>query len=110
MAITPYLLYQDAGAAIAWLSKAFGFSLAGTPHIDRAGRVTHAELKLGDAVLLLGSPGAAFKNPQAVGHATQSLYVDVENVDAHYVRAMAAGATTIEAPADTSYGARRYGA
>lgn len=110
MAITPYLLYQDAGAAIAWLSAAFGLALSGTPHRDPTGRVTHAEMKLGEAWLFLGSPGADFKNPKLVGHATQSLYVDVENVDAHYARAVAAGATTIEEPTDTSYGARRYGA
>jgi uncharacterized glyoxalase superfamily protein PhnB len=110
MAITPYLLYQDAGAAVAWLAKAFGLRPSGTAYKDGAGRVTHAEMKLGDALLMLGSPGADFKNPKALGHATHNLYVDVDNVAAHYARARKAGATIIEEPKDTPYGARRYGA
>jgi uncharacterized glyoxalase superfamily protein PhnB len=110
MAITPYLLYRDAGAALTWLEKAFGLRRVGTPHKDGAGRVTHAEMKLGDGSLLLGSPGADFKNPKALGHATHNLYVDVARVDAHYARALQAGATIIEEPKDTPYGARRYGA
>ena len=44
------------------------------------------------------------------GHATQNLYVDVDDVDEHYARAVKAGATIIEEPKDTFYGARRYGA
>jgi hypothetical protein len=73
MAITPYLLYQTAGAAVAWLAKAFGRRPSGTAHQDDAGRVTHAELKFGNALLLLGSPGVDFKNPTALGHATHNL-------------------------------------
>ncbi len=110
MAITPYLLYQDADAATAWLAAAFGLTPAGAAQRDRAGRVTHAELRLGAALLFLGSPGADFKNPKAISHTTQSLYVDVENIEAHYARAVGAGATIIEEPTDTAYGARRYGA
>jgi len=110
MAITPYLLYQDAGAALAWLAKAFGLRKTGQALKDANGRVTHAEMALGNAVLLLGSPGPDFKNPKVLGHATQNLYVDVDNVDKHYARAAKAGAKIIEAPQDTSYGARRYGA
>ena len=110
MAITPYLLYRDAGAALEWLSEAFGLRKSGSPHQDAAGRVTHAQMRLGDAVLLLGSPGPDFRNPKALGHATQNLYVDVANVDKHYARAVKAGARVVEEPKDTFYGARRYGA
>jgi PhnB protein len=110
MAITPYLLYRDAGAALEWLSQAFGLRKTGASHHDAAGRVTHAQMRLGDAVLLLGSPGPDFRNPKALGHATQNLYVDVANVDKHYARAVKAGARVVEEPKDTFYGARRYGA
>jgi PhnB protein len=72
--------------------------------------VTHASLKLGDATVMLGSPGPDFRNPEALGGATQNLYVDVEDVDRHYERAREAGATIIEEPTDTFYGARRCGA
>jgi uncharacterized glyoxalase superfamily protein PhnB len=110
MAITPYLLYQDAGAALEWLSKAFGLRRCGTAYRDADGRVTHAEMKLGDAPLMLGSPGRDFKNPKRLGGATQNLYVDVDDVDRHYTRAVKAGATIIEDLKETFYGARRYGA
>jgi uncharacterized glyoxalase superfamily protein PhnB len=110
MAITPYLLYRDAGAAIGWLAKAFG--LRKTRHVFRGedGRVNHATMTLGEAVLMLGSPGADFQGPRAIGHVTQNLYVDVDDVDKHYARAVKAGAKVIEEPKDTFYGARRYGA
>jgi PhnB protein len=110
VAITPYLLYRDAGAAMTWLAKAFGLRTSGPAYRDAGGRVTHAEMKLGDALLMLGSPGPDFKGPKLVGHATQNLYVDVANVDRHYAQAVKAGARIVEEPKDTFYGARRYGA
>jgi uncharacterized glyoxalase superfamily protein PhnB len=110
MAITPYLLYRDAGEALEWLAKAFGLRRTGDVFAGADGRVSHGSMTLGGAVLLLGSPGPDFKNPKALGQATQNLYVDVDDVDRHYARAVAAGATIIEEPHDTFYGARRYGA
>jgi uncharacterized glyoxalase superfamily protein PhnB len=109
MAITPYLLYQDAGAAVDWLAKAFG--LRSDEVMKGAdGRVNHASMTFGEAVLMLGSPGPDFKGPRAIGHWTENLYVDVDDVQTHYARAIEAGATIIEEPKDTFYGARRYGA
>ena len=110
MAITPYLLYRDAGSALQWLSQAFGLRKFGPSNQDAAGRVTHAAMKLDGALVMLGSPGPDFKNPKALGHATQNLYVDVADVDKHYARAVEAGARIVEEPKDTFYGARRYGA
>jgi len=109
MAITAYLLYRDAGAAVDWLARAFGLEkddvLTGAD-----GRVNHASMKLGKAVLMLGSPGPDFKGPRALGAVTQNLYVDVTDIEAHHARAVEAGAAIIEEPKDTPYGARRYGA
>ena len=109
MAITPYLLYQDAAAAVDWLAKAFGLRpdevLKGPD-----GRVSHASMTFGKALLMFGSPGPDFKGPRAIGHWTANLYVDVDDVETHYARAVKAGATIIEQPRDTPYGARRYGA
>ena len=110
MAITPYLLYQDAGAAVDWLATAFGLRRMGDVFRGEDGRVNHAAMTFGKAVLMLGSPGADFKGPRLLGHVTQNLYVDVDNVDDHYARAVEAGARIIEEPKDTFYGARRYGA
>jgi uncharacterized glyoxalase superfamily protein PhnB len=109
MAITAYLLYRDAGAAVDWLARAFGLEkdevLTGAD-----GRVNHASMRLGKALLMLGSPGPDFQGPRALGHTTANLYVDVDDVDAHYARAVAAGASIVEEPKETFYGARRYGA
>jgi PhnB protein len=110
MAITPYLLYQDAGAAVDWLATAFGLRKTSDVFRGEDGRVNHASMTFGKAVLMLGSPGPDFKGPRALGHATQNLYVDVDKVDEHYARAVKAGARIIEEPKDTFYGARRYGA
>jgi len=110
MAITPYLLYRDAGAAVDWLVKAFGLSRTSGIMKGEDGRVSHATLRFGKAVVMLGSPGPDFKGPRAIGHATHNLYVDVDNVDKHYAHAIKAGATIIEELKETFYGARRYGA
>ena len=109
MAITPYLLYRDAGAAVDWLAKAFGLR---PDEVTKGadGRVGHASMTFGEALLMFGSPGPDFKGPRAIGHWTANLYVDVDDVEAHYARAVKAGATIIEEPKDTVYGARRYGA
>lgn len=110
MAITPYLLYRDAGAAVDWLAEAFGLHRSGEVFKGADGRVSHAAMTFGDAFVLLGSPGPDFPNPKTLGCATQNLYVDVEDVEKHYARAVKAGAKIIEEPKDTFYGARRYGA
>jgi uncharacterized glyoxalase superfamily protein PhnB len=106
--ITPYLLYEDGEAAIGFLSGAFGFR-----EVDRttggAGGL-HAELEVspGGGRIYLGQPPAGFENPAKVGR-TSLLYILVEDVDAHYERAQAAGATIIEEPNDLPFGHRRYG-
>jgi uncharacterized glyoxalase superfamily protein PhnB len=106
--ITPYLLYEDGEAAIEFLSGAFGFR-----EVDRttggAGGL-HAELEVspGGGRNYLGQPPAGFENPAKVGR-TSLLYVVVEDVDAHYERARAAGASIVEEPNDLPHGHRRYG-
>ena len=63
--VTPYLLYEDAGAAIEWLSKAFGFGEK--DRFEHEGRVAHAELDVGDgSTIFLGGPGGVYRNPKAV--------------------------------------------
>jgi uncharacterized glyoxalase superfamily protein PhnB len=109
MAITPYLLYEDAGAAIAWLEKAFGFEPVGPPLTDASGRVRHADLALGAHALMLGAPAGDYKSPLRLGQSTQLLYIDTDDVAASYRRAVDAGAKVVEEPTDTPYGARRFG-
>lgn len=108
--ITPYLLYEDAGAAIDFLTRAFGFTERMRMPNDQ-GKVTHAELEFEGAALMLGSPGGGFKSPKTSGvdsPAFVHLYVD--DVDAHYRHAKSAGAEISSEPEDQFYGDRSYGA
>jgi len=108
--LSPILLYEDVAAAIDWLAKAFGFEEDGWRYTGQDGKVNHASMSLGKAAIMLGYPGAEYKNPKRVGHATQILYVYVEDVDKHYEQAKKAGAAILQEPADQFYGDRRYGA
>lgn len=110
MAITPYLLYEDVGGALKFLAKAFGFRKQGAQMRGPDGKINHAAMQLGDAVIMMGCPGAGYRNPKRLGQSTQSLYVNVEDVDKHFERARKASARILEEPADTLYGHRRYGA
>jgi PhnB protein len=108
--IMPYLLYKDSGAAIEFLSTAFGFTekfrLEGED-----GRVGHAEMTIGgDGVIMFGSPPEpeGYKNPKELGGKTQGVYVYVDDVDVHYEHAKAAGATITRELEDQFYGDRSY--
>jgi PhnB protein len=106
--VTPYLLYEDGEAAIEFATRAFGFN-----EVDRATGAAgglHAELEVapGGGRVYLGQPPAGFRNPAKVGR-TSHVYVLVDQLDAHYERAKAAGATILEEPNDLPFGQRRYG-
>ena len=110
MAITPYLLYEDVGGALKFLAKAFEFRKSGAQMLGPGGKINHAAMRLGDDQIMMGCPGSDYRTPKRLGQATQSLYVNVDDVDKHFERARKAGATILEQPADTAYGHRRYGA
>jgi PhnB protein len=97
----PTLRYRNEHAAIDWLERAFGFERHAL-YTDDDGTLLHAELKLGPGILMLG---AAPESEEGFG-----VYVYVEDVDAHYARARAAGAEIVRPLAGTSYGTREYGA
>src|SRR5262245_24177406 len=87
--LTPYLLYNGVPAALRWLAKAFGFVEFGDRYKGPDGTVQHAAMQLQPKgeVFMLGCPGPQFKNPKALGTATQMMYINVENVDKHFQRA-----------------------
>jgi PhnB protein len=107
--ITPYLLYEDVGGALDWLAKAFGFRER-LRFVDEQGTVTHAEMSLADGVVMMGHPGPDYRSPKRLGQSTQQVHVYVDDVDAHFERAQAAGATIVAEPSDQPYGDRRYDA
>jgi uncharacterized glyoxalase superfamily protein PhnB len=102
--IYPTMRYRDAKAAIEWLSRAFGFEQVAV-HNGAAGKVVHAEMRLGTGVIMFG-PASEDSRP-AEG---EGVYVALDDVDAHYERARAAGAEITDELRDTDYGSRGYGA
>ncbi len=107
--IFPILRYEDARVAIRWLSAAFGF-VERCCMPDDGPFVRHAQLQLGENIIMLGSVRAddGIASPQASGAATQMLAVYVRDPDAHYDRANAAGAKILYPPKDTDFGSREY--
>jgi uncharacterized glyoxalase superfamily protein PhnB len=97
--IFPTMRFADADAALDWLASAFGFR-ADAVHRDDDGVVHHAELSLGAGSVMFGQG-----DPARTG-----VYVAVADADAHYARAVAAGAEITRPVADTPYGSREYGA
>lgn len=109
--IYPALSYRDAPAAIRWLHDAFGFeTLMEVANPD--GSIAHAEMSLGGAVIMLGSEKreSGWSSPLGLPAVNQSIYVAIDDPDAHFARARAAGAEILREPNDTDYGSREYGA
>jgi PhnB protein len=107
----PYLFYDDLAAAIAFLTGAFGFEEQFADRDD--GKVHHARLGRGGAVVMLGETGTyegymPRRSPSKSGSISSGIYVFVEDVDAHAERAKAAGAKITMAPADMHWGDRLY--
>ena len=108
--LTPYLLYRDVAQALEWLGTAFGFTEYGDRFEGPDGTVQHAAMRTSrkGEILMMGCPGPEYKNPRKIGSSTQMLYINVDDVDAHFRRAVEAGAEILERPTDTFYGDRRY--
>lgn len=102
--IYPTLRYKDAKGAIEWLSRAFGFEQVSV-HTGDEGKVVHAEMRLGTGVIMFGSAPDGSKPAEGEG-----VYVALDDVDAHYERAKAAGAEITYELRDTDYGSRGYSA
>jgi uncharacterized glyoxalase superfamily protein PhnB len=118
--IVPFIGYEDAAGAIEWLGRAFGFRENRSARYEEDGVITHAELDLDGATIYLSTPRdyasprrmretsdlarRAYDNPWVIdGH-----FVEVEDVDAHYRRAVEAGATILREPEEPGIGYRIY--
>jgi len=101
--LSPYLYYEDANAALDWLARVFGFQ-EHRRYVDSDGSVQEAELRAGDAVIMLTGVGEGYwKTQDAPGPVGHLCVVYVDDVDAHYRNAVAAGLTA-EPPSDKPYG------
>ena len=100
--VTPYLVVQGAGKLIDFMKAAFDAQeIFRMPMPD--GSIGHAEVRIGNSMVMLGESRDQWK----VMPTTLQLYV--EDVDAVYARAVAAGATPVAEPANQFYGDRRGG-
>ena len=100
--VTPYLMVREVARLIAFLEQAFGAKES--ERLRRPdGTIMHAEVRIGDSVVMMGE--ASNESEPRPG----SLYLYVEDTDAVYQRALAAGATSIMEPADQFYGDRNAG-
>ena len=105
--VTPYLIVEGASDAIDWYGKVLGTKER--MRMPMSGdRVGHAELELGDSVIMLADefPDMGARGPKAIGGSPVSILVYVADVDAVFDRAVKAGATAREEPLDKFYGDR----
>jgi uncharacterized glyoxalase superfamily protein PhnB len=103
--IFPVLRYRDPRGAIAFLRDALGFEPTAV-HPPEGEDVAHAELAFAGQHLMLGSEPAAGAEGRLQG--PLAPYLAVDDVDAHFERARAAGADVVYPPRDTDYGSREY--
>lgn len=120
--IVPFLGYEDAAAAIEWLERAFGFAEDRSARYEEDGAITHAELDIGGATIYVSTPRdyasphrmretselarRAYDNPWVI----DGYFVQVDDLDAHYERARASGATILREPEEPGIGHRIYSA
>jgi len=112
--LIPSLCYMDAPAAIAWLQEAFGF----TTHLvvpGEAGEIVHAQIKTSDGTQMLMIYSARQEEayrlqrpPKVLGGCNQCLYLVVQDVAAHHLHAVKAGAKITMPPTAQDYGGSCY--
>ena len=107
--ITPNLIIKDASKAIDWYKQALGANeLYRMPGPD--GRIMHAEIKIGDAVVMITDemPEMGGKGPQTLGGTPVSLMIYCEDCDALFNRAVGAGAS-VRMPLEDAFWGDRWG-
>jgi len=101
--VTPYLTIPSVPKLVEFLQQTFDAVVTEAPMKTPDGRVMHAEVRIGDSVVMMGEPPAE-KPPMPT-----MLYVMVPDVDATYRKALAAGGTSLREPTDEFYGHRSGG-
>jgi PhnB protein len=105
--ITPYLAVENAPEAIDFYKRALG-AKERVRMPGPGGSVMHAELEIGDSVVMLSDPfpQASTKPPKELGGTSVSIMVYVDNIDSLYKQAIDAGATSLMEPDDMFWGDR----
>ncbi|MGC2162833.1 MAG: VOC family protein [Silvibacterium sp.] len=104
--LLPHIAYRDVAEAVAWLSGTFGF----VEHFRYGDPVSGAQMKLGNAWIMVHRVRDGNLTPKQLGYGTQSLTVFVDQVEAHFAHAKSAGAKIVEDLHETVYGELQYGA
>ena len=104
---TPYLIIKGAADAIEFYKKAFGATEL-LRMADPQGRVGHAEIKIGDSVIMLADehPSMGYRGPRSLGGSSVSILLYLPDVDEVFARAVKAGAKAQRAVANQFYGDR----
>jgi uncharacterized glyoxalase superfamily protein PhnB len=105
--ITPHLVCANAVAAIEFYEKAFGAIDAGQM-LAPNGKLIHGMIRLGDSAIMLAeeTPQCHTLSPATLKGSSVTLHMYVQNADAAFERAVAAGATSVMPPADMFWGDR----
>jgi PhnB protein len=101
--VTPYILAQDAAKLIDFVKKAFNAKETERYSMPD-GTIGHAEIRIGDSVIMLADAQGAEYKPMAAG-----IHLYVEDCDATYKRSLEAGAKSVREPEDQFYGDRSAG-
>jgi uncharacterized glyoxalase superfamily protein PhnB len=109
--LTPYIVVSDARRAMDWYVEVFGAHRRGQPIVNADGTIGHAEVGLGDAVLMFSEasglwPDVPVRAPDSPATFSHSLHLEVGDVDATTERARHSGAVVEREPADQPYGRR----
>jgi PhnB protein len=102
--LTPYLIIDGAADAMEYYKKAFG--AVELFRMDHGGKIGHAEMKIGDSPFMLGDENAQYKGPKSLGGTPMMLMIYVDDVDAIYPQAIAAGGIEVKPLQDQFYGDR----
>lgn len=104
-AVLPHVTYRDLEKAIAWLSNAFGF----VEHYRYGNPLSGAQMRAGNAWIMVKQAGHENPTPKELGFGTQSLTVFIEDIEAHFEQAKSAKAAIVEDLHETEYGELQYG-
>jgi PhnB protein len=88
--VTPHLVLDNAAQALEWYKKALGAEEVAR-HVGPDGKIMHAEIRIGNSLIMLNDPMGGGKGPKAIGGSPASLWLYVEDCDALYKRAVSAG-------------------
>jgi uncharacterized glyoxalase superfamily protein PhnB len=107
--LTPYIVVSDARRAMDWYVEVFGAQRRGALHVNADGTIGHAEVGIGDAVLMFAEPSDLWPDvpvraPDSPATFSHTLHLEVDDVDASTERARRSGAAVEREPVDQPYG------